>query len=321
MKTLLKLAARNKKGLTIIRDCILFDGNTARSTDLECYATTTGNWMFTTPTLVDIGLVKIAMKLSKKPIWLNDTLNGIKLVASDQSIADYPIVPFNKPFTGIPLVFNGVFSDIVDKLMPACGDNDVRYYLNGIHFNLESGAMVTADGHRLHVENKAFTPTFTPPVPSIIVPRSVFDLVNPTGIEVSNDYAKVYHADGVILVKLIDDVFPDYKRVMPDLALRPHTIQVNSSHLDAMNKIVAINKVTRAKFGSVRLQEDGNIQAKGITLPFCDTLPIAYGFNAQYLADALKAVGAGTFNLGDSPNDSALLASGNFQAVIMPMRV
>jgi len=315
MKHLFKLVASHKE-LPILRDTILFDGNQAKATDLDLFATIDGAWNFDKPTLVSIALIKTALAMSKKPVWAGNTLNGITLTQSDTyAVEDYPWL--QKPFEGAALSFNAPLQGIIDKLMPACANKDIRYYLNGVCFDLTMGAMVATDGHRLHIEYDAFVST----AGAAIIRRANFDLVKPTGIELSNTHAKVTHEGGFIISKLIDGQFPDHQRVVPDLVNVPNTFQVNGAQFDAVDTLVKVNKANKDEFGAVLICSNGTISARGIGLPFCPPLPSDYGFHDTYIADAIKAAGSGTMHFADNCENSAMVISGNFRAVVMPMRV
>lgn len=308
MKTILKVAKlNNRHTLPIIRDYVLFDKNTACSTDLEVYAVESGAWYFDKPTIVPIVLLKTALAMAKKPDWKGDTLNGVKL-ESEKSALDYPLnLADNHAF--IPVAFNGILSDMLKKVKPAMSYKDIRYYLKGILFD---GNMVATNGHRLHIVNDAFNK-----IEPKIVPRQVFDLIEPTEIAFSENYCKVNYKDGVIYSKLIEGKFPDYDRVIPSIKLDTFSTYAKGSYAD-LSKIVAINKANNSISGAVLINEEGELESCGIKIPCFGKMPYAFCVNAQHLKDAVEF---GTNLHFTGKNDSVLITGEYFKAVVMPMRI
>lgn len=307
MKTLLKLAA-HRHNLPIF-NCVLFTGNTARATDLEVTATITGDWFFPEPTLITVATLKAALLLSKTPDW------KALPAAPGFNAADFPLnLAADANFT--PVEFTGDLSAMLARVLPAMAKEDICYYLNGLF--LTDNVLVAADGHRMHIENAAHKGV----TGETIIPRAVFDLVKPTGIALAEGYARIEHKGGLLYSKLIDGKFPDYKRHVPARKERPTSLPVNGAQRETLKKLVAINKINKEKFGGVLLQQNGMAYVNsGTELQFTDcTLPDEFRVNAAYLLDAVTACGAGEMRLAGQ-YDSALFTSGNFTAVVMPMRI
>ena len=98
---------------------------------------------------------------------------------------------------------------------------DIRYYLNGVLFELDNDEgyrLVATDGHRLHIVDKKKT---TNRVHEIIMPsdtvkqlcklKEAFFTVEP----LENRQIKITTKSGVLTVQAVYGKYPDHRRVMP----------------------------------------------------------------------------------------------------------
>lgn len=103
----------------------------------------------------------------------------------------------------------------------AMAEKDIRYYLNGVLFELDNAEgyrLVGTDGHRLHIVCKK---KCTNMVHEIIMPsdtvkqlcklKEAFFTVEP----LENRQIKITTKSGVLTVQAVDGKYPNYKRVMP----------------------------------------------------------------------------------------------------------
>lgn len=104
----------------------------------------------------------------------------------------------------------------------AMADKDIRYYLNGVLFELDNAEgyrLVATDGHRLHIVCKRKAQA----ADSVIMPRDtvvhilkqkmhVFELEIIPGATRS---IKIRTGGGFITVPEVQGKYPDYRRVMP----------------------------------------------------------------------------------------------------------
>ncbi len=233
-----------------------------------------------------------------------------------------------------------VLSEMIDRTHFAMAQQDVRYYLNGMLFEVDAGKLrtVATDGHRL-------TLTECKDVPedielSVIVPRKgvleLGRLVSGRGDEVllivGNNHMRA-EVDGIRFTsKLIDGKFPDYDRVIPKNSDKKILVNRDSFKEGLQRAAILSNE----KFKGVRLvlddegiglfsnnpeQEEAEIHISADING--DELEI--GFNVQYLLDVLNSckIEKVEINLGDV-NSSCLIqeAEGsNAIYVIMPMRL
>ncbi|MBU0499694.1 MAG: DNA polymerase III subunit beta [Gammaproteobacteria bacterium] len=230
---------------------------------------------------------------------------------------------------------------LIEKTMFAMALQDVRYYLNGMLFELRPNFIrsVATDGHRLALADYE-THLNVVDILQFILPRKTVLELNrllsyrdePLGLEITSNYIRVYHNQFVLASKLIDGKFPDYERVIPQ----------NS------NKHVYVNRLC-LKLALQRASILSNEKYRGIQFLFSDNLlhlqahnpeheiaeedidihysfePLTIGFNVTYLIDVLNILDSDQviLNLYDE-NSSVLVHSLNDTSrryVVMPMRL
>lgn len=223
----------------------------------------------------------------------------------------------------------------------AMAQQDVRYYLNGMLFEINSGKvrLVATDGHRMAITE---LPLDLPPELNrrIIVPRkTVIEALRllsdddaPAKLSVGVDHLTLSAADVVFKSKVIDGSFPDYERVVP--RNQDKVLDIDRLALrDALGRVAIF---ANEKYRSVRLQLEPNLlrlsanNAENEDAE--DELEVSYagasleiGFNVSYLIDVLTALRSDSVRLHLSdPGGSCLLmdpAGGLNRYVIMPMRL
>lgn len=230
---------------------------------------------------------------------------------------------------------------LIDKTSFAMAQQDVRYYLNGMLFEVTAGRLrtVATDGHRLAMCD-ADAQTDAVERMQVIVPRKgVHELARllnddegTVTITLGSNHIRATVGNVTFTSKLIDGKFPDYERVLPKGGDK--TVLANREELRQSLTRAAI--LSNEKFRGIRLQltpdllriqannpdqeeaeEDVTVEYNGASLEI--------GFNVQYLMDVLGVLENATakFTLGDS-NSSALIQDaegGSSVYVVMPMRL
>lgn len=230
---------------------------------------------------------------------------------------------------------------LIDRTAFSMAQQDVRYYLNGMLFELISDRLrtVATDGHRLALCEFTLAQAVDQDVAVILPRKGVMELGKILG-DANEDVVFSIGVNHVHLVigsmtftsKLVDGKFPDYERVIPRQGSR--TVIADRETLRQALARVAI--LSNEKFRGVRVtlsngsfvvvannpeQEEA---VEEISVDFSgESLEI--GFNVGYLLDVLNTI-EGTrveVELGDS-NSSALIRdpdSADAQYVVMPMRL
>ncbi|HBK45492.1 MAG TPA: DNA polymerase III subunit beta [Xanthomonadaceae bacterium] len=231
--------------------------------------------------------------------------------------------------------------ELIERTAFAMAQQDVRYYLNGLLFDLRDSTLrcVATDGHRLalcetELENSAGSKR------QIIVPRKgVTELQRlleggdrELELEVGRSHVRVKRDDVTFTSKLIDGRFPDYEAVVPIGADRE--VKVDREALRASLQRAAI--LSNEKYRGVRVevspgqlkisahnpeQEEAQEEVEADT----KVSDLAIGFNVNYLLDALSALRDEhvVIQLRDA-NSSALVreaSSEKSRHVVMPLRL
>ncbi|MFT4179868.1 MAG: DNA polymerase III subunit beta [Thermomonas sp.] len=231
--------------------------------------------------------------------------------------------------------------ELIERTAFAMAQQDVRYYLNGLLFDLRDAALrcVATDGHRLAL-CEATLEAGTGSKRQIIIPRKgVTELQRlleggdrVLELELGKGHIRVKRDDVTFTSKLIDGKFPDYEAVIPIGADRE--VKIDREVLRAALQRASI--LSNEKYRGVRVevspgqlkisahnpeQEEAQEEVEADTT--VDQLAI--GFNVNYLLDALSALRDEfvVLQLRDA-NSSALVRgadSHHARHVVMPLRL
>lgn len=231
--------------------------------------------------------------------------------------------------------------ELIERTAFAMAQQDVRYYLNGLLFDLRDQALrcVATDGHRLAM-CEAVLEEIVQTKRQIIVPRKgVLELQRllegsdrQLELEMGRSHIRVKRDDVTFTSKLIDGRFPDYEAVVPIGADREVKIDREAFRASLQRAAILSNE----KYRGVRIevspgqlkinahnpeQEEAQEEIEADTK--VDSLVI--GFNVNYLLDALSALRDEhvVLQLRDS-NSSALVreaSSEKCRHVVMPLRL
>jgi len=223
---------------------------------------------------------------------------------------------------------------------------DVRYYLNGLLLEFESGMIraVATDGHRLAVAEYAREGEVGVSGRQIIVPRKAIAEAQrilsadggPATLTVGTTALRLQAGDVRLTTKLIDGRFPDYERVIPDLERCDKRLVVEREALRQVLGRAAI--LSNDKYRAVRLSLAPDALRVVASNPEQeeaeDELEVAYqggeieiGFNVTYLMDALNAMPTEQVELlfTDAGSSCLMLPHGDSaprcRFVVMPMRL
>ena len=231
--------------------------------------------------------------------------------------------------------------ELIERTAFAMAQQDVRYYLNGLLFDLGEGRLrcVATDGHRLALCEAALDGG-AQAKRQIIVPRkgvSELQRLLEGGdrvleLEMGRNHIRVSRDDVTFTSKLIDGRFPDYEAVIPIGADRE--VRIDREVLRAALQRAAI--LSNEKYRGVRIevspgqlkisahnpeQEEAQEEVEADT----PVDGLAVGFNVNYLLDALGALRDETVVLAlRDANSSALVreaANDRSRHVVMPLRL
>jgi DNA polymerase-3 subunit beta len=226
----------------------------------------------------------------------------------------------------------------------AMAQQDVRYYLNGMLFELNSESQlkaVSTDGHRLALSYADITNSGEINTSSqVIVPRKgVLELSRLFGDEqesieiiIGNNYIQAKTQNISFSSKLVDGKFPDYDRVIPKGGDK--LVVVDREQLRfALNRVAILSN---DKFRGVRLIiSNGTLQLiannpeqeeaeENVVIDYTGP-DLEIGFNVSYLLDVMNTLKTETVELVLTDSNSSGVVQGKGEDtslyVVMPMRL
>jgi len=231
--------------------------------------------------------------------------------------------------------------ELIERTAFAMAQQDVRYYLNGLLFDLADKRLrcVATDGHRLALCETALEEA-VPTKRQIIVPRKgVQELQRlleggdrTVVLEMGRNHIRIKRDDVTFTSKLIDGRFPDYEAVIPIGADREVLIDREALRASLQRAAILSNEKYRGvrlemSPGLVRINAHNPEQEEAQEEVEAETRVdgLAVGFNVNYLLDALSALRDEqvVLQLRDA-NSSALVreaSSERCRHVVMPLRL
>ena len=234
--------------------------------------------------------------------------------------------------------------ELIERTAFAMAQQDVRYYLNGLLFDLRDKSLrcVATDGHRLALcEARAGGAARRPSARSSCRARACRNCsacskaaIATLELEVGRNHIRVKRDDVTFTSKLIDGRFPDYEAVIPigadrEVQDRPRSAARGpAARGDPVQREVPRRAASKCRPGQLKIiahnpeQEEAQEEVEAETR--VDDLAI--GFNVNYLLDALVAPCATStcvLQLRDA-NSSALVreaGSEKCRHVVMPLRL
>lgn len=239
---------------------------------------------------------------------------------------------------------------LIENTQFAMSIDETRYNLNGIflHINNNQLCAVATDGHRLSLASTQVS--IKDHKLGVIIPRKTIqeslkiikdnrNINSDVEITFSDNKIKFNFNNIILISKLIDSVFPDYRHFIPDD--NPNQLKINVKSL--ANAIDRVSTITVEKFRAVKLHitndkviVSGSGDSKGfgseiITFSdlegdnFYNGQDVAIGFNPSYILNVLNVINHDQVQIFINASLSPVLIKGLEQEnnifVIMPIRV
>lgn len=229
---------------------------------------------------------------------------------------------------------------LIEKTQFSMANQDVRYYLNGMLFEIEGSTLrsVATDGHRMAVSQAQLGADFAQK--QIIVPRKgVQELVKlldapeqPVTLQIGSSNVRAEVNNYVFTSKLVDGRFPDYRRVMPQNTTK--TLETSCDELRSAFSRAAI--LSNEKFRGVRVNladSEMRITANNPEQEEAEEMldvnyegdALEIGFNVSYVLDVLNTLRCEQVRVSMSDaNASALIENAQDDSamyVVMPIRL
>ena len=258
---------------------------------------------------------------------------------------EFPIINTETNNSKKLLVKSQTFLNLINKTKFAISNEETRYFLNGLYFNILSNqnnsnlTFVGTDGHRLATSTSVIENS-TNEIPGVIIPKKTINELskllsennNDIEIDISSNKITFYIEKLILISKLIDGNFPDYTRVIP---------KNNNNHLtiDRQNLLSAVDRVStiaNEKSPSIKfkllnnlinlssINSENSTATEDIEANYIGD-EIEIGFNSRYIMDILDNLEENEIKISFSDNSSPIIIKENTTSeniyVLMPMRV
>lgn len=228
--------------------------------------------------------------------------------------------------------------DGLRKTSYAISTDETRYVLNGIFFSVKEGklTLVATDGRRLAMVENEFEVSADNEAEFIVPTKGVAELQRllqsegEVTLKLSDSQIRFEIGDSVVVSKLIEGNYPNYRQVIPGEPNQSLMIG-RDALLDTVKRVALLSSdksnSVKLSFSEGELGVSANTPDVGEakeTMPVAFTAePFAIAFNPDFLQAPLKTLSVDEIQL-DLINEMApgvLRSGGNFLYVLMPMRV
>ncbi len=230
---------------------------------------------------------------------------------------------------------------LMDDTAFSMANQDVRYYLNGLLFEVDNGTLrtVATDGHRLALSSMELPQTAGQQKQVIIPRKGVMELMRLLAsddqlirLSIGQNHVRLIDQQFSFSSKLIDGRFPDYRRVLP----RNSSRQLTAHRSVLKDACVRASILSNEKYRGVRFTLTPNElqivannpeheQAEEVIEVEYNSDLLEIGFNVGYVLDVLNTLSTDLviMHLSDSNSSSLVEGVGNPGSlyVVMPMRL
>ncbi len=230
-----------------------------------------------------------------------------------------------------------VLVDMLQKTSFAVSHDESRYVLNGVLFKIENNrlSLIATDGRRMAAINHELGSNLNKTIDIIIPSKTINELARnlkeegEVSIILGNNQILFDLATIVIVSRLIEGEFPDYRQVVP--AEQKDKIRINRERFLAAIKRAAL--LSTQDYQAAKLEIFKNKIVVSKSTPDVgesrEELAAEYagkeliiGFNPAYLIDVLKNLQDEFINLEVSDSEKpGVLRSGGYIYVVLPMRI
>ena len=315
---------------------------------LSCNVTEDGSTTINSQILYDI-VRKLDDNSEVEIISNNGKILTLRASGSRFSLAclpkeDFPIIDTRNDGTKLKLN-SKVFFKLIDKTKFAISNEETRYFLNGLYFNIHKEddktnvTLVGTDGHRLAKFSQQIDNDIQKIIGAIIPKKTIYEL-SKLFSEIDEDINIFISPNKIVFIlsniifnsKLIDGSFPDYKRVIPNN--NNNILKINRNKL--LSAVDRVSTIANEKSPVIKFKLFENIlnlnTINNESSTASEDLKINYngdeieiGFNSKYIMDIVNNLEDEEISINLKDNTSPILAlensNSNLVYVLMPMRV
>ena len=255
---------------------------------------------------------------------------------------DFPLIELGDPENQISIDPQKLLK-LINKTRFAVSNEETRYFLNGIYFhkiqreNKDYLSLVATDGHRLakfdfqqNLEN----------IPGVIIPKKTINELckllaecdEEIKIDLNSNKIIFFINNSILISKLIDGNFPDYKRVIPKD--NDNFLKINRSNFSfAVDRVSTITneKLPVIKFKLMKnlinlssANNENGMATEDVIAEYSGK-EMDIGFNSKYILEMINNLEDQEIILNFKDSSSPVIAheesNPNLVYVLMPMRV
>ncbi len=290
-------------------------------------------------------LVSIVRELPSSEIEVSVDAKNVATIKSGPSVfkiiglgeQEFPPLP---DFAGarefkIP---QAMLQDALKKTSYAISTDETRYVLNGIYASFKEGklTLVATDGRRLAMVDNELEFPASHEVDVIIPTKAISELQrlltgeDHVNVQLSDSQVKFEVGSSILVSKLIEGNYPNYRQVIPGESKERITMS-RESLLETVRRVALLSS---EKSNSVKLQfglnsinvvansPDVGEATESIEVPY-EGAEFAIAFNPDFLMAPLKNLSEENIHLDliDEMSPGVIRIDGSFLYVLMPMRV
>lgn len=298
---------------------------------------------------------EIVKELADGDVTISTEVDDWAIITSGKAkfrLAGLPVGEFPSPKTktdNMTTILASTLADMYDQVYLSCCNDESKYNLNGIFMQMVPAAecgdgvfrvrMVATDGHRCSISSRAITSAASGLDAGIIIPKKSAaemrkmiegsDSVVEIGVSSGDNYATFKITGTEISIRLVDGVYPNFQRILPQ----------NNTMVATINGGEVISTLRRMALCSEEKAVKFNLEEGAITFSSlngeggaAETIDVVYNaenleakFNFKYVIDMISSLGAPTVDLlfRDSVTPVVVKCNVNpedFIGVVMPMR-
>ena len=278
---------------------------------------------------------------SKENCWIEINCGKSVFNLVGLSSDEYPKFPEIKS-DNLLNISSITLNEMIDKTIFSISNDETKYNLNGIFIKYENNklSMISTDGHRLSYSHTDTTENFAFFENGLILPKKgIYELRKI--ISKDNENLKIGVIDNnfividektVLIMRLVDGEFPDYRRVIPEKCATTSIIN-KDEFFHALKRISILSsektkgiKISLEKNRAILTSSNSDLGDAREEIDITYSGPeIAIGFNSRYILDILQAIEEDfiEFHLKDNLSPGMIEPEKNkqFISVIMPMRL
>ncbi|HRO66541.1 MAG TPA: DNA polymerase III subunit beta [Pseudobdellovibrionaceae bacterium] len=280
--------------------------------------------------------------VKKENNWLQIEQGKYRSQLVGVSADEYPIFPAYSSQSFLK-VEAGVLKEMIDKTIYSVSNDETRYHLNGVFFEISQASgfkMVATDGHRLSLISKNVDGLNPSVSQGVIIPRKGLHEIKKVlegsvgNVEIAIEGSQFILRSGktTLMIRLIEGKYPNYQQFIPTKLTQKILIN-REAFLSSLKKVsMMANEKSKAVLLNVskgRMEISSNNPELGDAK---DEIEVNYsgndlkiGFNARYIQDVLTAINQDQvdFELNDhlSPGLVRPHNDTSYTCVVMPMRI